>query len=101
MITKEKRNITTEESKKAEEPVVTEKPGVYVYLGPSVRGVIQSGTIFSGTRSEIKTKLQSAIEKYPHIETLLAADTEIAVAKAKLRKGGNALSHAYKALTAE
>ena len=76
-----------------------DEQGVYVYLGPSIRGVIQSGTIYHDTRQHIKDRLQYAIAKYPNIDTLIVADTDIADAKAKIKKGGNAMSHAYKALT--
>lgn len=84
---------------KAKKIVQMDEPGVFVYLGPSIRGLIQSGTILYGTRQNIKNSLQYAIAKHPHIETLIVADTDIADAKAKIKKGGNALSHAYKALT--
>lgn len=89
-MTKQKKTVQTNQM---------DEQGVFVYLGPSIRGVIQSGTIYRGTRQHIKDNLQYAIEKYPHIDTLIVADTDIADAKAKIKKGGNAISHAYKALT--
>jgi len=85
---------------KNKKTVQIDEEGVFVYLGPSIRGVIQSGTIYCGTRRQVKDNLQFAIAKYPHIETLIIADSDIADAKAKIKKGGNALSHAYKVLSA-
>ena len=39
-------------------PVVkTEEKAIYMYIGPSIRGVIQQGTIYEGTMDEILTKL--------------------------------------------
>lgn len=76
-----------------------EEESVFVYLGPSIRGVIQSGTIYLGTRQQVKNNLQFALSKYPKIETLIVKDTEITEAKEKIKKGGNALSHAFKTLT--
>ena len=85
-------------TKKTEQ--VTIEPCVFVYLGPSIRGVIQSGTIFSGTRAEVESALASAIERYPKIKNLIVGDTEIAEAKKKIKAGGNAISMAYKSLLA-
>lgn len=73
---------------------------VFVYLGPSIRGVIQSGTIYSGTREEVENALASAIERYPKVKALVVKDTEIADAKRKIKAGGNAISMAYKSLLA-
>ncbi|MGN0444245.1 MAG: hypothetical protein ACI4F5_06505 [Acutalibacteraceae bacterium] len=75
-----------------------EKVGVYVYLGPSIRGVIQNGTIFHGTMTEIKTKLSSAIEKYPKIERFITLDKDVHEVAEKLKKV-NSLSRDFSELT--
>ena len=75
-----------------------ENIGVFVYLGPSIRGVIQNGAIFHGTREQIANQLSDAIEKRPAIKRLLVRDTEIAAVKAQLNSGKGALSIAYKRL---
>lgn len=77
-----------------------EAAGVYVYLGPSIRGVVQHGTIYRGKRAEVIQSLAPAVEKYPKIARLIVADFEISAAKEKIKSGGNALSAAYKALLA-
>lgn len=77
---------------------------VYVYVGPSLRGVVNNGRIFKGTRenilSEIRTNAEAAgmAKKFPKISRMLVADTEVAHAKEQLAKGGNGLSEAYKAI---
>lgn len=74
------------------------KDGVFVYLGPSIRGVIQNGSIYRGTRESVIASLATAIEKHPKIERLIVADSDIATAKQKIAVGGNSLSNAYKVL---
>lgn len=76
-----------------------EKDGVFIYLGPSIRGVIQKGSIYRGTRASVLSSLAFAIEKYPKIERLIVADNEIVSAKQKIAVGGNSLSNAYRALS--
>lgn len=83
---------------KPKKAVKAEQESVFVYLGPSIRGVIQNGSIYRGTRSGVVESLKAAINAYPKIERLLIEDVEIAAAKEKIKKGGNALSLAYQSL---
>ena len=76
-----------------------EKDGVFIYLGPSIRGVIQKGSIYRGTRESVLSSIAFAIEKYPKIERLIVADNEIVSAKQKIAVGGNSLSNAYRVLS--
>lgn len=77
---------------------------VYVYLGPSLRGIVNNGRIFKGTKenilSEIKANAEAAgmMKKFAKISRLLVADTEVAHAKEQLAKGGNGISRAYAAI---
>lgn len=75
-----------------------QKEGVYVYIGPTIKGVIQQGSIYRGTRSGVLAKLSAVTEKYPKITRLIVADSEIMSAKQKIAAGGNPLSLAYRAL---
>lgn len=72
--------------------------GVYIYLGPTIKGVINNAAIFRGTRANILTRLSDVIEKYPKVERLLIADTDVVEARKKISTGINSLSTAYKAL---
>lgn len=77
----------------------TVKDGVFIYIGPSIRGVIQKGSIYRGTRTNVIASLAFAIEQYPKIERLIVADTDIVSAKQKIAVGGNSLSNAYRVLS--
>ena len=56
--------------------------GVYVYLGPSIRGVIQKGS-----------------ELLPDIDKLIVPDKELISVKSKIEQGGNPYSYAYRRLS--
>lgn len=85
MATKNNKNIS----------VPKEAPKVYVYIGPSIRGVIQNGTIYDGQYEEILNNLSSVIEMFPKIKKLLVADCDLAHAMEKLKQGKNSVSNAY------
>lgn len=86
--------MTSKTSKNA----VKDDDGVFVYIGPTVRGIIQNGSIYRGTRKGVLAKLAFAINKYPKIERLLVRDTELAEAREKINNGVNSLSVAFRAL---
>ena len=77
----------------------SEDSGVYVYVGPSIKGVIQESTIYHGSLEAIHRKLAAAIEKYPKIARLIVKDTELSAARAEIRKGGTSLAHAYETVS--
>lgn len=83
-------------SKKSKNPV--DENGIYVYIGPSIRGIVQTGSIFRGSREDVELKLSSAIDKYPKIKRLLVKDVDLADARAKIQTSGNGLNTAYNAL---
>lgn len=76
-----------------------EENGIYVYVGPSIRGVIQNGSIYRGSRESVAEFLGPAIEKFPMIKRLVVRDTEIAEAREKINHGNNSLSIAYRELS--
>lgn len=84
--------------RKAAETAVNDECRVFVYIGPSVKGLITNGSIHTGTRKQVLAKLKPAIDKYPKIERLIIADKEVAKAREKINKGGNGLSMAYRSL---
>ncbi len=89
-----------------EEVVVTETAApdeerVYVYVGPSISGTIQNGSIYFGTRKQVLDKLANALEKYPKIKHLVVLDTAIIETKAKIKAGNNTAANAYKALASQ
>lgn len=77
----------------------TVKDGIFVYIGPTIRGVIQKGTIYRGTHESVLSSLAFAIGKRPEIKRLIVADSEIVSANQKIAVGGNSLSNAYRVLS--
>lgn len=75
-----------------------EKSGIFVYIGPTIRGVVQNGSIFRGTETEIINNIAAPAERKAHIKRLIVRDAELHTAKEKLKTGGNSISAAYRAL---
>ena len=89
-------------------PVIKEKKaapekekGFFVYLGPSIRGVIQTATIYTGTRAEVEEFLAGPIERYPRIKRLLVPGETLPEDRTKVRTPGNGLYAAYVKLVSE
>ena len=74
---------------------------VFVYIGPSIRGVIQKGTVYSGNRQEVIEALDSAIQKYPRIRSLIVSGETLAVDRISVKIPGTRLHTEYKRLVAE
>lgn len=91
----------TETISQAEETPAVKKTSVKeperfcVYIGPSIRGVIQSGTIYDKTLKDTKVFLANAIEKYPLIGKLISTDKTIAEDRVKVKTAGNLLNVYY------
>lgn len=77
---------------------------IYVYIGPSIKGVITSGSIFFNTKNDILSETEArakaaGAEKLMHyIERLIVTDTNISFAKSRIQSGKNSLSIAYNAI---
>lgn len=86
-----------------EKPVIEEKPdaGFFVYLGPSIRGLVQNGSIYAGPRSEVEKLLAGAIQKYPRIATLIVSGETLPADRIKVKTPGNYLYDTYRKLIAE
>ena len=89
--TKEKKAVATPKK----------ETGFFVYLGPSIRGVIQTATIYTGSRAEVEEFLAGPIERYPKIKRLLVSGETLAEDRIKVKTPGNGLYVAYKKLEAE
>ena len=73
--------------------------GIYIYIGPTIRGVIQNGDIYRGTRAEAMQKAASAIEKYKLVKTLIVSGDALPVARLRLKEPGNAFYVNYRKLS--
>lgn len=74
--------------------------GFCVYLGPSIRGVIQSGTVYRGSKSDVMKEIAPALERYPMIASLVVASDTLPVDRIKVKTAGNLLNVNYKKLAA-
>ena len=78
--------------------VNAEPDEIYVYVGPTVKGVIQSGSIYTGTRQAVLDKYREAIERTPAIGMLIVRDADVAQTRRKIKAGDNALANAYRTI---
>ena len=70
--------------------------GFYIYIGPSIRGLLQSGTIFRGSKAQARRMAQKAIEKQPLVKTLIVSGDCLPEARLKVKTPGNALYANYR-----
>ena len=68
--------------------------GFYIYIGPNIKGLIQTGTIFRGDR-ENALRTAAAIERYPLVKTLIVSGDALPAARLKVKTPGNALYANY------
>ena len=68
-----------------EEKTAESDARIWVYLGPSIRGVVINGRIFSGTKADVVKQLENGIKEYPQIERLIIADRELTKARNDLK----------------
>ena len=70
--------------------------GFYIYIGPSIRGLLQTGTIFRGSKAHARRMAQKAIEKQPLVKTLIVSGDCLPEARLKVKTPGNALYANYR-----
>lgn len=75
--------------------------GFYCYIGPNIAGLIQSGTIYVGTKENALAAVDNAVKKHPLVKTLLVSGAALPEARLKVKKPGNALYANYQKLAAE
>lgn len=78
--------------------------GIYAYIGPSVKGVVNNGRIFDGRRPDIIDGIKASAEAaglsglMPKISRLVVPDKDIITAKDRIAQGGNSMADAFKAV---
>lgn len=87
---KEKRTTTKKSDGKA--------AGFCVYLGPSIRGVIQSGMVYRGGKAAVLKELAPALERHPLIASLVVTSDTLPADRIKVKTAGNLLNVNYKKL---
>ena len=75
--------------------------GVYCYIGPNLKNLLQTGTVFIGTREEALAKAAEAIEKYPLVKRLIVTGEALNKARLDVKKPGNILYDRYQKLVKE
>ena len=81
--------------------VKKQNSGFCAYLGPTIRGVVQQGTIYEGSLDDVKRRLAYAIEKYPRIAALISTGDELAENRVKIKTKGNYLYEENRRFVAE
>lgn len=91
-------NVTEEINQVSE--LIPEEKGVWIYIGPNVRGIATNGSIFFGTKSSVLEKLPADWKKYPQIERLIVSDAAVARAREQISEGKGGISVAYNTVAA-
>ncbi len=74
-----------------------EEDKIYVYLGPTIGGLIQKGSIYKAKNKDSIAEIALAVEKIPAIKKLVVQDINIRATQAKLNDGStNAMTNAVK-----
>lgn len=87
---------TAKRTEAKKEPDAKRKKGVWVYTGPNLKGLVQSGSVYRGSREDALKALEGAVKEKPEVKTLLVSGEALGEARRKIRTPGNALYEAYK-----
>lgn len=73
-----------------------ESAGFFCYIGPTIRGLIQTGAVYVGTRENALKAASAAIERHPLIRTLIVPGETLAADRINIKKPGTALYVNYR-----
>ena len=73
--------------------------GFYIYIGPNIKGLIQTGTIYRGNRAHALEQAGAAIERQPLVKSLIVSGDALPEARLRVKTPGNALYVSYQKLT--
>lgn len=91
--------MSAKKTKKSIQQNTVSNDGFCVYLGPTITGVIQSGTIYRGEKAKVLIELEAVINKYPLIKTLIVTDKTLSEDRIKVKTPGNILYVNYKKMS--
>lgn len=74
--------------------------GIFVYLGPNIRGIVTNGAIFRSSDGTKQGILNTLNADYPQFDRLFVPDREVSRAREQLAAGTGGISAAYKAVSA-
>ena len=72
--------------------------GFYCYIGPTLKNLIQTGTIYRGTRRQALARAAEAIKAQPLVKTLIVSGDALPTARIKVKTPGNVLYANYQKL---
>lgn len=64
-------------------------PAFCAYVGPTLMGIIQNGTVFSKSKKEVLKELAPVIERFPLVAKLIVEGDNLAEAKVNVKRPGN------------
>ncbi len=77
----------------------TQRPSCFcVYIGPNLKGLLQTGTIWRGTRDSALRTCAEAVKQFPEVQKLIVPGERLGEARGKIKTPGNALYQAYQAV---
>lgn len=77
----------------------TAEAGFCVYIGPTILGLIQTGTIYPGTRAEVLKTLVHVTEKYPEAASLVVTGDTLSEDRINVSTPGNYLYEQYRRMS--
>ena len=83
---------------KQEKPERSNASGFYIYIGPNLKKLIQTGAVFRGTRRNALNKAAEAIAAEPLVKTLIVSGDALPEARLKVKTPGNVLYANYQKL---
>ena len=89
---------TTEETTETEVTTESSTAEPVAYVGPNIKHVAQSGTVYIG---DLPAALTAKIEEIPAIKGLLIPVSKLSTAGAAAKKSGTALNNLYLAVAAK
>ena len=77
--------------KKAKTQKQDAPPDFCAYIGPTLRGVVQSGTLFPCSRTELLDRMSAVSAKYPEFGYLVVQGKDLAGARKTINQPGTLL----------
>ena len=74
------------------------KSGFYMYIGPNIKGLIQTGKHFRGDRENAYKAAAEAIKAQPLVKTLIVSGDALPTDRVKIKTPGNVLYANYQKL---
>ena len=79
------------------------KSGFSAYIGPTVTGLIQTGTIYDVSKTAVlqRPDVVRAVRRFPMIEDLIVTGDNLALARKQINISGTLLHHRYEQMLSD